>query len=102
WKESGGKLFVAFSAPRHYNWIGSWGIKEYITQNPDVAPKYRGLMYFQRNERCWWYGCATTGIARHSKPKFNPGARVMAQRFKPFRVAQEIVIQETQESFTDY
>ena len=96
WKEAGGKLFVAFSAPRDYNWIGSWGIKEYITQNPDVAPKYRGLMYFQRNERCWWYGCATTGIPRHSKPKFNPGARVMAQRFKP------VVVVANQESSADF
>ncbi len=89
WKKAGGKLFVAFSAPRHYNWIGSWGIKEYITQNADAAPKYRGLMYFQRNQRCWWYGCATTGISRHSKPPFNPGARVMAQRFRPVNSISE-------------
>ncbi|MCK5726781.1 MAG: hypothetical protein KAH22_08160 [Thiotrichaceae bacterium] len=82
WKKSGGKLFVAFSAPRDYNWIGSWGIKEYITQNPNVAPKYRGLMYFQKNERCWWYGCTGTRIGRHSKPAYNPAAGVMARRFK--------------------
>ena len=80
WKASGGKLFVAFSAPRDYNWIGSWGIKEYITQNPDIAPKYRGLMYFQKTERCWWYGCATTGFSRHSKPAYNPGAGELARR----------------------
>ena len=82
WKKSGGKLFVAFSAPRDYNWIGSWGIKEYITQNPAVAPKYRGLMYFQRNERCWWYNCTGVGIGRHRKPAYNPAAGVMARRFK--------------------
>lgn len=82
WKSAGGKLFVAFSAPRDYNWIGSWGIKEYITQNPNNAPKYRGLMYFQRNERCWWSGCGTTEIGRNSKPAFNPGVRVMTQRFR--------------------
>lgn len=89
WKEAGGKLFVAFSAPRDYNWIGSWGIKEYITQNPDVAPKYRALMYFHKTDRCWWYGCATTGpIARMRKPPYNPGRRVMEQRFKPVELAE--------------
>jgi hypothetical protein len=89
WKDAGGKLFVAFSAPRDYNWIGSWGIKEYITQNPNIAPKYRALMYFHKTDRCWWYGCATTGpVARMSKPAFNPGSRVMAQRFKPVTVAR--------------
>ena len=83
WKASGGKLFVAFSAPRDYNWIGSWGIKEYITQSANVAPKYRGLMYFQKTNRCWWYGCATTNpIARKRKPAWNPAAGVMARRFK--------------------
>ena len=83
WKAAGGKLFVAFSAPRDYNWIGSWGIKEYITQSANVAPKYRGLMYFQRTNRCWWYGCATTNpLARKHKPAWNPAARVMARRFK--------------------
>lgn len=84
WKKAGGKLFVAFSAPRAYNWIGSWGIKEYITQDAAVAPKYRGLMYFQKKHRCWWYGCTRMGgISRMSKPNFNPGASVMARRFKP-------------------
>ena len=84
WKKSGGKLFVAFSAPRAYNWIGSWGIKEYITQEAAVAPKYRGLMYFQKQNRCWWHGCTRTGgISRMTKPTFNPGASVMARRFKP-------------------
>jgi len=84
WKKSGGKLFVAFSAPRSYNWIGSWGIKEYITQDASVAPKYRGLMYFQKKNRCWWSGCSRAGgIARMTKPNFNPGASVMERRFKP-------------------
>lgn len=84
WKDAGGKLFVAFSAPRSYNWIGSWGIKEFITQSPDLAPKYRALMYFQQTNRCWWYGCATTKpIVRMSKPKNNPGNYVMSRRFKP-------------------
>ncbi len=84
WKDAGGKLFVAFSAPREYNWIGSWGIKEHIAQHPNDAPKYRGLMYFQKKNRCWWNGCATTRpIARKSKPSYNPGSHEMARRFKP-------------------
>jgi len=84
WKEAGGKMFVAFSAPREFNWIGSWGIKEYITQDPNTAPKYRGLMYFQKKNRCWWTNCATTNpIARKAKPNFNPGTHEIARRFKP-------------------
>ena len=84
WKDAGGKMFVAFSAPREFNWIGSWGIKEYITQNPNAAPKYRGLMYFQKQNRCWWTNCATVRpIARKRKPKHNPGSFEMARRFKP-------------------
>ncbi|MCK5895950.1 MAG: hypothetical protein KAG20_04035 [Cocleimonas sp.] len=84
WKSAGGKLFVAFSAPRAYNWIGSWGIKEFITQDAKVAPKYRGLMYFQAKNRCWWHGCTRMGgISRMSKPAYNPGASVMARRFTP-------------------
>ena len=84
WKDAGGKLFVAFSAPREYNWIGSWGIKEHIAQDPNTAPKYRGLMYFQKMNRCWWNNCATTRpIARKSKPSYNPGSHEMARRFKP-------------------
>ena len=91
WKKSGGKLFVAFSAPRAYNWIGSWGIKEYITQDAKVAPKYRGLMYFQTKNRCWWYGCTRMGgITRMSKPSYNPGASVMARRFKS-RLPEETI-----------
>ncbi len=89
WKKSGGKLFVAFSAPRAYTWIGSWGIKEYITQDAALAPKYRGLMYFQKKNRCWWNGCTRTGgIVRMSKPNFNPASSVMARRFKP-RLSEE-------------
>ncbi|MCK5917881.1 MAG: hypothetical protein KAG34_05625, partial [Cocleimonas sp.] len=84
-------LFVAFSAPRSYNWIGSWGIKEFITQDAKVAPKYRGLMYFQTKNRCWWHGCTRMGgIARMSKPPYNPGASVMARRFKP-RLSEETI-----------
>ena len=57
WQQNGGELFVAFSAPRLYTWIGSWGIKEYITQPTNEAPKYRALLAFNKNEPCWWAGC---------------------------------------------
>lgn len=84
WKEAGGKLFIAFSAPRHFNWIGSWGIKEHIAQDPADAPKYRALMYFQKTDKCWWYACSRAGhVVRKSKPEFNPGTYTMQRRFKP-------------------
>ncbi len=89
WRKAGGKLFVAFSAPRSYDWIGSWGIKEHITQDASEAPKYRGLMYFQTKNRCWWHGCTRMGgISRMTKPTYNPGASVMARRFKA-RVSED-------------
>ena len=59
WKNNGGELFVAFSAPRLYTWIGSWGIKEYITQPAKEAPKYQALLAFNKNSPCWWDGCQT-------------------------------------------
>lgn len=84
WRRSGGKLFIAFSAPRHFNWIGSWGIKEHIAQDPADAPKYRALMYFQETNKCWWYACSRSGhVVRKSKPDHNPGTYTMNRRFKP-------------------
>jgi len=68
WKQSGGKLFVAFSAPRKHSWFGSWGIKEYITQPMHKAPKYRALMQFVKSNLCWWKGCSNYGpVVRHKK-----------------------------------
>jgi hypothetical protein len=91
WKKAGGKLFVAFSAPRSYNWIGSWGIKEHINQQAAKAPKYRGLMYFQTKNRCWWHGCTRmSAISRMTKPVNNPGAGVMKRRFKPLLAESKI------------
>jgi len=46
WKQAGGKLFVAFSAPRIYSWYGSWGIKEHIRQSRADAPKYDSLLRY--------------------------------------------------------
>lgn len=46
WKRAGGKLFVAFSAPRIYSWYGSWGVKEHIRQPRADAPKYDSLLRY--------------------------------------------------------
>jgi hypothetical protein len=46
WHRAGGKLFVAFSAPRIYSWYGSWGIKEHIRQSRTEAPKYDSLLRY--------------------------------------------------------
>ena len=78
WKDNGGKLFVNFSAPRTYQWFGSWGTKEYITQSDSKAPKHRALMQFKRQHPCWWKGCMSTTIARLEKPATNPLGDVFA------------------------
>jgi hypothetical protein len=47
WKQiTGDQLFVAFSAPRPPQWFGSWGVKEYLNQPDNKAPKYRALKRF--------------------------------------------------------
>ncbi len=46
WNRAGGKLFVAFSAPRIYSWYGSWGVKEHIRQPRSEAPKYDALLRY--------------------------------------------------------
>ena len=46
WNRAGGKLFVAFSAPRIYSWYGSWGVKEHIRQPRADAPKYDSLLRY--------------------------------------------------------
>ncbi|MEB8432208.1 hypothetical protein OO007_08205 [Cocleimonas sp. KMM 6892] len=46
WQRNGGKLFVAFSAPRIYSWYGSWGLKEHIRQPRSEAPKYDSLIRY--------------------------------------------------------
>lgn len=74
WKDVGGKLFVAFSAPRPPTWHGSWGIKEYINQLDDDTPKYRALLAFKNDEPCWWPGCEDNQLKRLPKPEFIPQA----------------------------
>ncbi len=75
WKQAGGKLFVAFSAPRPYTWHGSWGVKEYINQPASQTPKYRALMSFAKGQKCWWTACRSTTIQRLPKPKFVASSR---------------------------
>lgn len=76
WKAGGGKLFVNFSAPRTYQWFGSWGTKEHIGQSISKAPKHRALMSFAKRNPCWWNGCSSHRIARLAKPAINPIANV--------------------------
>ena len=78
WRDNGGKLFVNFSAPRTYQWFGSWGTKEYITQPINKAPKHRALMQYARKNPCWWRGCSSPTIARIDKPGHNPVGDVFA------------------------
>ena len=78
WRDNGGKLFVNFSAPRTYQWFGSWGTKEYITQPIDKAPKHRALLQYARKNPCWWKGCSNHTIVRNDKPGSNPVGDVFA------------------------
>ncbi len=78
WRDNGGKLFVNFSAPRTYQWFGSWGTKEYITQPINKAPKHRALLQYARKNPCWWRGCSSPTIARLDKPGLNPVGDVYA------------------------
>lgn len=91
WRDNGGKLFVNFSAPRTYQWFGSWGTKEYITQPISKAPKHRALMQYARKNPCWWKGCSSPTMVRLDKPGTNPVGDVYAlvpskKRKKPIQV----------------
>ena len=72
WKKAGGELFISFSAPRTYQWFGSWGTREYLTQSDRNAPKHRAILSFIKNNRCWWKNCTNAQIARLPKPARNP------------------------------
>jgi len=78
WKKNGGKLFVNFSAPRTFQWYGSWGTKEYITQSTAKAPKHRAIMQFSRSNPCWWKSCTGRQFARLEKPSHNPVGNIFA------------------------
>jgi len=54
WRDAGGDLFTAFSAPRSCNAHGCWGLKEYIRQPLDEAPKLKATLEFIRENKKWW------------------------------------------------
>ena len=56
WKKAGGKLFVTFSSMGLYNKWGSWGLLEYMGQDPATAPKYQGVLEFIEKNPAWWGG----------------------------------------------
>lgn len=70
WKQAGGKMFVHFSSPRKYNRFGSKGIKEYITQPDQTAPKQMAVKRFISSNPCWWPGCRGPNVVRANKPQF--------------------------------
>lgn len=79
WKDVGGKLFVAFSAPRPPTWHGSWGIKEYISQPDAETPKYNALLAFSADQPCWWSGCEKNPY-RLPKPAVVPNDLVTGKK----------------------
>ncbi len=46
WKDAGGAHFSNFSSTSLYNQHGSWGLKEYIEQPEETAPKYLGVKHW--------------------------------------------------------
>lgn len=82
WKAQGGKLFIPFSAPRPSTWHGSWGIKEYISQATNEAPKYRAILGFIHSNPCWWKSCAGGPVAHHNKPARIPSFLISGQKHK--------------------
>lgn len=79
WKESGGSIFILFSAPRTYQWFGSWGTKEYLNQPLTETPKHRGILNFITNNQCWWAECETSNIVRLEKPEINPSRNIFSR-----------------------
>ena len=82
WKSEGGKLFIPFSAPRPSTWHGSWGIKEYISQPIEEAPKYRALLGFNHSNPCWWENCSMGDVIHHNKPTRIPAFLISGQKAK--------------------
>ncbi len=88
WKKAGGKLFIAFSAPRQYTWHGSWGIKEHIAQSVKAAPKYRALLAFNKNTPCWWNGCTSRSIVRHNKAANVSAVSLASNKTTPVKLSK--------------
>ena len=58
WKTEGGDLMMLYTAPRTFTKHGPWGLKEYITQPANAAPKYQAVLNFINQVPCWWQGCS--------------------------------------------
>ncbi len=54
WREMGADLFVAFTAPRSCNAHGCWGLKEFIRQDVDKAPKLKATLDYIKENKTWW------------------------------------------------
>ena len=54
WKHIGGTLFVHYAAPSLYSKWGSWGIKEYLYEPREAAPKYDATLEFIEKNPKWW------------------------------------------------
>ncbi len=54
WKHIGGTLFVHYASPSLYSKWGSWGIKEYLYEPREQAPKYDVTLEFIENNPKWW------------------------------------------------
>ncbi len=54
WRHIGGTLFVHYASPSLYSKWGSWGIKEYLYEPREEAPKYDATMKFIENNPKWW------------------------------------------------
>jgi len=50
WKQSGGKLFLAYSSIGCYTKWGSWGVLESQAQDTRSAPKYQALLEFMAGQ----------------------------------------------------
>ncbi|HGG59592.1 MAG TPA: hypothetical protein ENK26_06685 [Gammaproteobacteria bacterium] len=48
WKAAGGQLFMHYADPAQYSKWGSWGVKEYLAQPDEQAPKYRATIKMSR------------------------------------------------------
>jgi hypothetical protein len=51
WERAGGGEFVLFNATEGYGNYGSWGLREYMGQDPQTAPKLQGVIDYLHGGR---------------------------------------------------
>ncbi len=49
WTSIGGKLFCVFNDMQPYTEAGSWGLLEYVGQDPESSPKYRAIQEWAKS-----------------------------------------------------